>query len=265
MNNQILAFSYDNSQIRFVEDGGVIEIVAADLAAQLGYGQAKDMLRSLDDDEKGRRLMPTPGGQQELTTVTEAGMYRAILLRQTGRMADPAIREGVKNFQRWVTHDVLPAIRRTGSYSIANHISPELMAQIPKTYPEALHALAREVESREATEAYARQLEPKADNYDRFMSGEGSYSVGAAGKMLGVSQNKLFQLCRNAKIFIAKGHMRNTPYQQYMHHFEVKAFEFQRSDGSSHVAYTTRVQPSGLEFLARKLGLVLNKDLGLAA
>lgn len=252
----LIPFSYESYQIRVIEQQGEPWFVLSDLCKALELTTPAKIAARLDEDQKGVNLIHTPGGAQNMTIVNESGLYD-VILRSDKPQAKP--------FRRWITSDVLPAIRRTGSYSIANHISPELMAQIPKTYPEALHALAREVESREATEAYARQLEPKADNYDRFISGEGTYSVGAAGKMLGVSQNKLFQLCRNAKVFIAKGHMRNTPYQQYMHHFEVKAFEFQRSDGSSHVAYTTRVQPSGLEFLARKLGLVLNKDLGVAA
>lgn len=74
-------------------------------------------------------------------------------------------------------------------------------------------------------------------------------------EMLGWSQNKLFADLRNAEVLIAKGPMRNTPYQKYMHHFAVKAYEFERSDGTHGTSYTTRVQPSGVAFVARKLGL----------
>ncbi len=252
----LIPFSYESYQIRVIERQGEPWFVLSDLCKALEIANPRNAAARLDEDQKGVHQIDTLGGAQNMTIVNESGLYD-VILRSDKPQAKP--------FRRWITSDVLPAIRRTGSYSIANHISPELMAQIPKTYPEALHALAREVESREATEAYARQLEPKADNYDRFMSGEGTYSMGSAGKMLGVSQNKLFVLCRNAGVLIAKGAMRNTPYQKYMHHFEVKAFDYKRSDGSTHVSYTTRVQPSGLEFLARKLGLVLNKDLGVAA
>ena len=100
-----------------------------------------------------------------------------------------------------------------------------------------------------------RELEPKADAYDQFISADGTYSVGNVAKMLGKSQNKLFQELRNAGVFIAKGAMRNTPYQQYMHHFAVKAFDYERSNGTIGSSYTTRVQPSGIRFICKKLGI----------
>ena len=73
--------------------------------------------------------------------------------------------------------------------------------------------------------------------------------------MLGLSQNKLFAELRNRRVLISKGAMANTPYQQYMHHFVVKAHPYDRQDGTTGTSYTTRVQPSGLAFIARKLGL----------
>lgn len=106
-----------------------------------------------------------------------------------------------------------------------------------------------------ALEAKNRELEPKADAYDSFIDATGHYGVGAVAKMLGTSQNKLFRDLRNAGVLIAKGAMRNTPYQQYMRHFVVKAREYERSDGDFGTSYTTYVQPSGIDFIRRKLGL----------
>lgn len=128
-------------------------------------------------------------------------------------------------------------------------------AQIPQNYADALRAHAREVEAREAMESYAKSLEPKADAYTAFMDADGTLSVGSVAKMLGLSQNKLFALLRNHEIFISKGHMRNTPYQKYMHHFTVSAYSYERKDGTAGASYTTRVQPSGVEFIRRKLSI----------
>lgn len=108
-------------------------------------------------------------------------------------------------------------------------------------------------------EAKNKELEPKADAYDTFISGDGTYSVGNVAKMLGLSQNKLFDELRNHRILIPKGAMRNTPYQQYMHHFTVKAYDYERSNGERATSYTTRVQPNGINFIARKLGIDLRK------
>lgn len=104
---------------------------------------------------------------------------------------------------------------------------------------------------RQAVEA----MTPKAEAYDQFMDADGTYSVGAVAKMLGLSQNKTFDRLRNEGVLIAKGAMRNTPYQQYMHHFSVKAYEFERSDGTRGTSYTTRIQPSGVDFIRRKLNI----------
>lgn len=114
-------------------------------------------------------------------------------------------------------------------------------------------ALNAETE-RLALEAKNAELEPKADAYDEFMDATGKYAVGAVAKMLGTSQNKLFQELRTRGVFIAKGAMRNTPYQQYMRHFVVKAHEYERSNGEMDFSYTTYVQPSGIDFIRKKLG-----------
>lgn len=106
-----------------------------------------------------------------------------------------------------------------------------------------------------ALEAKNKELEPKADAYDEFIDATGKYNIGAVAKMLGKGQNWLFRELRNRGVLIAKGAMRNTPYQQYMHHFEVKAHTFDRSNGEQGVSYTTYVQPSGINFIRKKLGL----------
>lgn len=113
-------------------------------------------------------------------------------------------------------------------------------------------AMAAE-EERLALEARNTELEPKAEAYDQFMSADGTYSVGSVAKMLGLSQNKLFAMLRNEGVLIAKGAMRNTPYQKYMHHFHVTAHDYERSNGSFGSSYTTKVQPSGIDFIRRKL------------
>lgn len=106
-----------------------------------------------------------------------------------------------------------------------------------------------------ALEAKTKEMEPKADAYDSFMDATGKYSVGAVAQMLGMGQNKLFQELRNRKVFIAAGSRRNTPYQQYLHHFEVIPHEYEKKNGEMGCSYTTYVQPSGIDFIRKKLGL----------
>lgn len=175
--SNITPFTYEGEEVRFYAAGDSIEIVASDLAKQLGYRMASDMTRHLDEDEKGTRLVRTPGGEQEIATVTEAGMYRAIVTRQTGRMTDPARRETIRAFQRWVTHEVLPAIRRTGTY--ATRPQPQLSED--EIVHQALQITARRVEQLEADLAKAL---PKANTWDALCSGRGDHSITDAAKLL---------------------------------------------------------------------------------
>lgn len=84
--------------------------LAKDVAAILGYKKTNDMTKRLDDDEKGATICRTLGGNQKLAVITESGLYHAIFMSRL---------DAAKNFRRWVTEEVLPQIRRTGSFGNA--------------------------------------------------------------------------------------------------------------------------------------------------
>ena len=102
-----LSLDYHGEPVRMTGTADRPEWVAADVGRVLGLVNVRTSLASLDDDEKGVQPMYTPGGRQQVVTVTEAGLYRLIF-----RSDKPAARA----FQRWVMHDVLPSIRRHGCY-----------------------------------------------------------------------------------------------------------------------------------------------------
>ena len=97
--------------------------VAKDVCVCLEIGNSRDAVASLDDDEKGVGIIDTPGGKQEMSIVSEPGLYSLIL-----RSRKPE----AKAFKRWVTHDILPSIRRSGGYVMAK----------PDDTPEAILARA---------------------------------------------------------------------------------------------------------------------------
>jgi DNA-damage-inducible protein D len=117
-------------------------------------------------------------------------------------------------------------------------------------------------EANAALTARNAEIEPKASAYDRFLDSDGHLSMGAAGRLLGVGRNTLFRLLRENKVLIAtRGHQRNLPYQQYMKHFVVKARTFDKGDGETGTSRTTFVRPSGLQFIADRLGLSVQPEL----
>lgn len=86
---------------------GEVKFLASDMAKGLGFRDAHSMTRMLDDDEKGTQNVSTPGGDQQMSVITEAGFYHAAMRSRV---------EKAKEFRRWVTHEVLPKIRKTGGY-----------------------------------------------------------------------------------------------------------------------------------------------------
>jgi len=111
MNNELIPFDFEGRPVRVVTDvQGEPWFVAADVAQSLDYRMASDMTRSLDDDEKGTQPVRTPSGDQEMLVINESGLYSAILKSR---------KPEAKRFKRWVTREVLPAIRKTGRYALS--------------------------------------------------------------------------------------------------------------------------------------------------
>lgn len=236
---------FQGSPVRILEDeDGEALFVAQDVARILGYATAKDMARRLDSDEKGGRSVPTPGGPQRMTCLTEAGLYSAILGSQA-----PAAR----GFKRWVTHEVLPAIHRTGAYSRTGQEGP---TQAPVLSGPALLAHAV-IEAKGMIDALA----PKAEAWDAIAEAHGSLDLGAAGKALGIGRTHLFLRLREEGILIASGSMRNTPYARHMHHFEVRVSSYTRPDETEGVATTTRIKASSMPWLAKRLGIEASTEV----
>lgn len=119
----IQTFQFAKTKVRTIDLDGKIWFVAADVAQALGYRDAEKMVRWLDGDEKGTHNVGTLGGEQQTTIISEFGLYHAILKSR---------RQEAKPFRRWVTDEVLPAIRKTGSYSLnAKEQAKELPQQKP--------------------------------------------------------------------------------------------------------------------------------------
>lgn len=114
----LVPYAFEGRALRSLLLGDEPWFIAGDAAAFLGHATAKDLIRSLDDDEKGRHSVPTPGGEQEVSIISEPGLYRAISQRRATSAIPAETREFISRFQRWVFHEVLPSIRRTGSYTV---------------------------------------------------------------------------------------------------------------------------------------------------
>lgn len=225
-------FTYEEKEVRTVVRNGEVWFVAKDVCDVLDISDARKAVQRLDEDE--RSLIPVTdslGRKQETFIVNEAGLYTLIL----GSRKPEA-----KAFKRWVTHEVLPSIRKTGVYD----------ARIPKTFAEALRLAAELEEEKERLLLENQQMKPKAEAHDRFISGENLQTMSQVAKALGTGRNRLFEFLRQKKILMSN----NMPYQQYIDrgYFQVK--ETPKKLGDKHINFTqTYVTAKGVDFIFRLL------------
>ena len=208
--------------VRALSVDGEPWFVATDVAKALGYRMASDMTRRLDEDEKGTRLMRTPGGEQELSVISEAGLYNAVLGSKV---------PGAREFKRWVTHDVLPALRRDGAYVASDGTEDDatLMARALIAAKRQMDAKDRQL--REQRERIARlgdenaRLLPMATYAETTLDAVGCITVTDAARQLkqqdaSIGQRRLFgllradgMLCKNTNQATAqaieRGYLRN--------------------------------------------------------
>ena len=149
MNQLQKIFTYQEKQVRTMAINGEPWFVARDVCEALEMADVSMTVSRLDDDEKGASLICTPGGNQEMLIVNEPGLYSLIL----GSRKPEA-----KAFKRWITHEVIPAIRKTGSY-IAPSSPTEALLQ-------AVQILAQQEKQIKALVAATEVLNHRIDNMD---------------------------------------------------------------------------------------------------
>ena len=139
---------YKNSPVRIVEKGGEPWFVAKDGCDMLALGTPRSSIALLDEDERGVHSMDTPSGKQEMGIISEAGLYSLII-----RSRKPE----AKAFKRWVTHDVLPSIRKTGAY-LSPGMSNEQVKALVATLEEEMYRRIQAENRLSKLEAHAEEL-----------------------------------------------------------------------------------------------------------
>lgn len=244
--NEVIPFTYEDTSVRTViGSDGEPWFVASDIAKILGYRMSSDMTRRLDEDEKGTRSVRTLGGTQEMTVVTESGLYSAILGSKV---------EGARQFKRWVTHEVLPSIRKRGGY-----LTPEATEKAltdPDFIIQLATSLKEERAKRAALEAENEANKPKVLFADAVTTSHTSILVGDLAKLvqqngIPLGANRLFKWLRKHGYLISrKGTDWNMPTQkaQELGLFRVKETAVTHPDGHVTVNRTPKVTGKGQEY-----------------
>lgn len=243
--NNLQVFSYEGNEIRTVQKNGEVWWVLKDVCDTLALTNSRMVADRLDDDEKGVSITDTLGGKQELTIISESGLYNVILLSR---------KPEAKNFKRWVTHGVLPSIRKHGAY-----VTPAKLEEImndPDAWIKVLTALKEERAAKEQLQLEATENQPKVIFADAVSVSDGTILIGELAKILkgngiDIGQNRLFEKLRQDGYLIKrKGTDYNAPTQMAMNLglFRVKETAITHSDGHVTISKTTKVTGKGQQY-----------------
>lgn len=244
MNEIVEVFnSVEFGSIRTTKINNDIYFVGKDVADALGYVDTnKAVSMHVDDEDKKLNDKTSPSfGQRGATLINESGLYSLVLSSKL---------ESAKRFKRWITAEVLPALRRTGSYAL----------NIPQTLPEALRAYADEVEQHNKTRALVEAQRPKVLFADAVSTSDTDILVGDLAKLLNqngyaVGQNRLFEQLRNEGFLISrKGGSYNMPTQRAMDMglFRIKETAITHSDGRVSLNKTPKVTGKGQQYFINR-------------
>ena len=244
MENQMQIFNNEQfGEVRTVLQNGEPWFVAADVCRALDI--APTATRRLDDDEKGLRSTQTLGGMQEIVIINEPGLYSLVL----GSRKPEA-----KAFRRWITHEVIPAIRKTGGYIAGeeNMTDDELVAK-------ALLITAEKLKQREARiAALSAQIEEDRPytHFGKSISASdaaillGDFAKVAANSGINIGRNRLFKWLRDNKYLMPD----NKPYQRYVDQGVFAVKESKVFTGFEEtIRTTTLVTGKGQKYLMERL------------
>lgn len=198
---------FDNPEfgsVRIVMCDGEPWFVAKDVCVILELGNVTEATRNLDEDERGSAMLNTPGGPQEMLIISESGLY-TLIVRSRSEKAAPV--------RRWITHEVMPSIRKTGGYG-----KPALSRE-----DEISIALRVMGETNAALVLRLEAFEAKADFADAVSVGDGGMSVNGFAKVLrqagikDMGPNRLYrELRKDGFVIHRRGKNWNLPRQRYV-------------------------------------------------
>lgn len=251
MNNEIRKFDFRGASLRTLTDeAGEPWFVAKDACDILGMSNPSMAVTALDKDEVAQidpkdYLGSENRSNQAVNIVSEPGLYKLIM-----RSRKPEAKE----FQRWVTHEVLPQIRRTGGYipMSESDSDEDIMARAVLV---AQKTIERKNQQLQAKDAQIKVLEPKARFADAVAASDGTCLVGELAKMLrqngmDIGQNRLFRLLQADGYLGKSGSNRNVPTQRAMDLglFRIKETIVTHADGHTTVSRTPKVTGKGQRY-----------------
>lgn len=235
-------------EIRTTMKDGEPWFVAADVCRALEIANNRDALTRLDADEKGVASTDTPGGEQEMAIVNEPGLYTLVL---GSRKAE------ARDFKRWITHDVLPTIHKTGGYVANDDLF--LATYLPNADDATKAMFTATLATVRTLNARIEADKPKVLFAEAVEAADNSILIGDLAKLLrqngvDIGQRRLFGWLRDNGYLIKSGESKNMPTQYSMERglMEVKERTVTLPNESIRVTRTTKITGKGQTFFVNK-------------
>lgn len=250
MNNLQIFKSPDFGQVRTIQQNGEPWFIGKDVAEILGYSNTPKAIRDhVDDEDKLTERIVLSGQNREVAIINESGLYSLILSSKMPK---------AKEFKRWVTSEVIPAIRKHGGYLTADKIEQALTD--PDTIIKLATTLKEERAARQQAEANLQAAKPKVLFADAVSASDSTILIGDLAKILkqngyNTGQKRLFQWLRdNGYLIKRQGADYNSPTQRSMELglFRVKETPIIHADGHVTVNKTVKVTPKAQIYFANK-------------
>jgi anti-repressor protein len=223
-------FNYETSNVRVVAIDGEPWFVLNDVVQILGLTNSRMVKDRLTDDVSSTYpIQDALGRTQDTTIINEDGLYDVILESR---------KPEAKSFRKWITSEVVPSIRKTGSYGVN---------QLPQNYVEALEALVESVKVNQVLEEQVQLNAPKVALYDTAMSAKNNMTMMHVAKTLGIGRNKLFDFLREQKVLMKN----NIPYETYVSrgYFDVRQYTITHFTTGLENKIQTMVTPKGMAWI----------------
>lgn len=236
--SKLVPFNFNSNEIRVIQDeNGEPWFIATDIAKVLGYVQTNSMNKIIDNEDKKKHTLLIGGNYINQSLINEAGLYQAIF----GSTLPKA-----KEFQKWVTRDVLPSIRKHGMYA------KEELLDNPDLLLDVVTKLKAEKELRLQAEQKIAEDAPKLECYEDIMGSKDLISFGELAKVLGIKglgRNNLFAKMRDLGVL----RLNNEPYQTYVDRgwFKLVETKFTKPNGDVCINLKTMVYQKGIEGVRR--------------
>ena len=240
--NEVQLFNFENHEVRSLLLNNEPWFVGKDVADVLGYADTNQAIRKhVDNEDRLTRRFDGTGQSRDMTIINESGLYSLVLSSKL---------PSAKKFKRWVTSEVLPALRKTGQYQVKELSGSELMA---KALIEAQNVLA-------AKDKQIEQMKPKVVFADAVATSHTSILVGELAKILkqngiDMGQKRLFAWLREKGYLIKRqGTDYNMPTQKAMELglFEIKEGSYVNGSGVNITTKTPKVTGKGQQYFINK-------------